>query len=191
MIKHVSHQQRAEWAFHGESRPQPLKRIAPGGRAEKTMRQTSVHGSHSGCTPLLDAREQEAVDDVGRDQLLDESVLGSIVADHCRVVSLWMLLHDSIHGTLHCLIVVPREGSVLHTDGHHPDSELRVEFEDGFLAKWHWLIPALQHHGRPYRSSQTNWRLMAELWAPRHPWSLALLRLPHGYGGEQEKKTLD
>ena len=58
--------------------------------------------------------------------------MGSIVTDHGRVVGLWMLLHNSIHGALHCLVGVPRDGSVLHADGHRPDSELRVKFENGF-----------------------------------------------------------
>ena len=92
----------------------------------------SVQGGCPDCASHLEIREQEAVDDVRRDQLLDESVLRAVSSDHSRVMGLRMLLHDRFHGSLHGLIGASGLGGVLHAHSNHPDSDLRVEFENGF-----------------------------------------------------------
>ena len=58
-------------------------------------------------------------------------MLGSVVADHSRVVCLGVIPCNVLHGSLHCLVVVSCLRSVFHVNGHHPNSELRAEFEDG------------------------------------------------------------
>ena len=58
--------------------------------------------------------------------------MGSVVADHRRVVCLRVIPRNILHGSLHSLVVVSCLRIVFHVNGHHPDSELRVEFEDGF-----------------------------------------------------------